>query len=116
MPPLTIDTAAPAGGLVAIIPLMAQCLQFVCAWLSSAAAVPAMGSFFGMTGATLLMVNHPRYSKWGWLAYLVSNGAWLVHASRTSQEALIVQTVYFTFTSIVGAVVWIVRPALSAKA
>ena len=73
----------------------------------------SMGAFFGMAGATLLMLNHPRYSKWGWVAYLVSNGAWLIHASRTSQEPLMVQTVYFSFTSIVGAVVWIVRPALA---
>lgn len=76
----------------------------------------SMGAFFGMAGATLLMLNHPRYSKWGWVAYLVSNGAWLIHASRTSQEPLMVQTVYFSFTSIVGAVVWIVRPALAKNA
>lgn len=69
-------------------------------------------ALFGMLGATLLMVNHPKYSKWGWVAYLASNGCWLVYASATSQGSLMLQTLYFTFTTLVGIWTWIAWPAI----
>lgn len=80
--------------------------------ISSIMTHDGAAAFFGMVGATLLMVNHPRYSKWGWVAYLVSNGCWLIYANATQQESLKLQTLYFTFTTLVGIWTWIVWPAL----
>lgn len=72
-----------------------------------------IGCLTALTGSALLALNL-KVSAWGWLAYLISNGAWIVFALYTSNTALLVQTLGFTMTSIIGCWRWI-PPLLNAE-
>jgi hypothetical protein len=76
-------------------------------------AIEILAASFGVWGTVLLARNGPRAGR-GWLAYLVSNVAWLVVAWRTEQWPLFVMHLAFLASSIFGIWVWLLKPALDA--
>jgi nicotinamide riboside transporter PnuC len=66
-----------------------------------------IGAFFGILGAALLAI-HNRYSRWGWVAYVVSNFAWIFYGTKTDASPLVVQMGFFTLISFVGIYRWFV--------
>jgi nicotinamide riboside transporter PnuC len=63
------------------------------------------GCIFGLTGAFLLALNN-RYSGYGFYLFLISNAAWIAFAMLTSVQALSVQNIGFTLTSLLGIYRW----------
>jgi hypothetical protein len=63
----------------------------------------AAGAVSALVGAWLLALRLP-YSHWGWVAYLVSNMCWLVFAILIGRWWLLLQTMGFIISSLVG--VW----------
>ena len=66
---------------------------------------------FGLIG-TLLLATRSRHAGWGFLAFLASNGGWLVFAWSHAHWALFVQQLGFTLSSLLGIYVWIIHPAI----
>lgn len=60
-----------------------------------------MGATNGLIGAYLLAFK-TRYTKFGWIAYLLSNCCWLVFAILLQRNWLLVQTIGFTVSSLIG--------------
>ena len=58
-----------------------------------------------LLGSALLATNRD-VSRWGFVAYLVSNAAWILVALATSQTHLLVQQIGFTATSAYGVYRW----------
>jgi hypothetical protein len=63
------------------------------------------GCIFGLSGAFLLALNN-RFSGYGFYLFLVSNAAWIAFAMLTSVQALSVQNIGFTLTSLIGIYRW----------
>lgn len=63
------------------------------------------GCVFGLLGSYLLS-NNNRASGWGFAAYLVSNTGWIVFALMSSNMALLIMQLGFTWTSLRGLVRW----------
>jgi hypothetical protein len=63
------------------------------------------GSITGLIGGLLLALNAP-YSGWGFVAFLLSNTAWLSHGIRTKTWSLVAMQVGFTATSLLGVWRW----------
>ena len=63
-----------------------------------------------MTGSGLLALRSHRWSKWGFVAFLVSNLLWITWAIYAGATHLLVQNLGFTVTSVVGIVNWFQRP------
>lgn len=61
------------------------------------------GAINGVAGAWMLAIRF-RYSSYGWIAYLLSNMFWLVFAISIDRKWLLIQTICFTGSSLVG--VW----------
>lgn len=59
------------------------------------------GAANGLLGAWLLAFKTP-YAKFGWVAYLISNVFWLAFALILARQWMLVQTVGFTVSSVVG--------------
>ena len=76
-------------------------------------AVNWIAAFFGVLGTVLLAMNGPR-AGWGFVAYMVSNSAWLASAWMQSHWPFFTQQVAFMATSVLGTWVWLVRPRLRA--
>lgn len=72
-----------------------------------------IGAAFGILGTILLATNGKR-AGWGFVAYLISNAAWLSHAIGSNQTPLLVQTLIFTGSSLVGVWVWLINPRRKA--
>lgn len=60
---------------------------------------------FGLVGAFLL-ATHTRFSKWGWICFLLSNVGWISYALSTHANGLLLQQVGFTATSLLGLKQW----------
>lgn len=69
------------------------------------------GALTGIVGALLLALKKD-YSKWGWLSFLASNGFWLAYSLASETTSLMVQTIAFTGTSLLGLWQWVLRPAI----
>jgi hypothetical protein len=67
------------------------------------------GCALGLLGAFLLATNS-RYSRWGWIAFLLSNGAWIAYSLLVSANGLLLQQVGFTITSLIGVRQWFFAP------
>ncbi len=65
-----------------------------------------MGSASGITGAMVLAVNLP-WSGYGWLAFLLSNLAWITYARLARVVSLFLMQLVFTITSLVGICRWL---------
>lgn len=61
----------------------------------------SLGAFFGITGSLLLALGVP-ISRYGWLAFLMSNLAWIIFALLFRFRKLLVQSLFFTVTTLVG--------------
>lgn len=70
---------------------------------------PAMlewaGCVFGVLGATLLATN-TRWSRYGWIPFLVSNVFWIGLAQEDNKHGLLTQQLVFTATSLLGIYRW----------
>ncbi len=64
------------------------------------------GCALGLLGALLLSIN-TRVSRWGWIAFLASNFAWIGYALSTGAYGLLLQQAGFTVTSLIGIRRWI---------
>lgn len=73
-----------------------------------------VGCLLGVSGSLLLAMNNRR-SGWGFVAYLVSNAAWLAFGIATGVQALVVQHLVFTAVSGFGVWRWLVRPRVAAS-
>jgi hypothetical protein len=63
------------------------------------------GCILGLLGAVLLAVNC-RVSRWGWVAYLLSNAAWIGYSIHAGANGLLLQQVFLIITNIVGLRRW----------
>lgn len=68
-----------------------------------------VGCATGILGALLVSLNNHR-SKWGFVAYLLSNVCWLGFALITKSDGLVAMQVVFLGLSIVGIYNWFARP------
>ncbi len=65
-----------------------------------------LGRIAGLLGSYLLSENSTR-SKYGWVAFLVSNGCIGTYAALTDAPFLLLMQAGFTYTSIRGVRRWI---------
>ncbi len=70
-------------------------------------AIEWAGTLLGLIGAGLLALNMPN-SGYGFIAFLVSNGCWIVWSIRGRAYGMLTMQIGFTVTSITGIVRWIV--------
>lgn len=61
----------------------------------------AIAALFGVAGSYALACRRP-WARYGWCAYLVSNMAWIVFAVAGNHWWLLVQSVAFLGSSILG--------------
>ena len=66
-----------------------------------------LGFATGAAGSMLLAMNN-RHSGFGFIAFLVSNGFWLVFGLLTRAPGLVAMQAVFTVTSLVGIYRWFV--------
>lgn len=71
------------------------------------------GCATALIGSALLALN-TRHSAWGFPVYLISNLCWIVYAVAADNDALLLQQVGFTLTSIAGCWRWL-RPRPGAS-
>lgn len=64
-----------------------------------------IGCGFGLLGALLLSLNC-KHSGWGFVAFLVSNVAWITFAVQNGINGLLVMQFGFTITSLIGIYRW----------
>lgn len=64
-----------------------------------------LGCMTGLLGATLLALNN-RYSGYGFMVFLVSNGCWVMYGILGGAWGLIVMQLGFTATSLLGLYRW----------
>jgi hypothetical protein len=72
------------------------------------------GFIFGASGAALLALNRPDWSRWGFVLFLASNVAWIAFALEQEQRWLLLQTMVFTGTSLLGIWQWFRAPRADA--
>lgn len=70
-----------------------------------------MGCVLGLTGS-LLMARATSISRWGWVAFLGSNIAWIAYSQLVGATGLFIQQIGFTLTSLYGLWRWILKDAL----
>lgn len=64
-----------------------------------------IGCGFGLLGALLFSLNC-KHSGWGFVAFLVSNVAWITFAVQNGINGLLVMQFGFTITSLIGIYRW----------
>lgn len=69
------------------------------------------GCFLGIAGAALLSLNN-RWSGYGFVAFLVSNMAWIGFGVLTGSNGLITMQIVFSMTSLFGIWQWLINPRL----
>lgn len=72
---------------------MSSCLEWI-------------GAVSGATGALLLAANR-SWSRWGFVAFLVSNVCWIAFGVSTAAPGLVAMQVVMTGTSLLGIHRWI---------
>ena len=73
------------------------------------------GCITGLCGAGLVALK-TRYSGWGFVLYLASNGAWIAFGLLSHAYGVVVMQVGFTVTSVIGVWNWLIAPrALAHK-
>lgn len=63
------------------------------------------GCALGLLGA-LLLASNTRHSRWGWIAFLASNGAWIAYSLLVDAHGLLLQQAGFTLSSLLGVHRW----------
>ena len=64
------------------------------------------GSGAGVQGAIMLALNE-SFSGFGWIAFLVSNVAWIVYGRLMRIHSIVLMQLVFTATSLVGIYRWL---------
>ncbi len=67
-----------------------------------------LGAALGMLGSLLIALRIPPV--FGFLAFLISNVAWIIYARRKGLRGLLTQQVFFVGTSLLGLWNWLVGP------
>lgn len=83
--------------------------DFVATLLSHACTADFAGLVCGV-GGTLLLAIKSRRAGWGFVAYLVSNVAWMAFAYDHALTKLLAQHAIFTVSSLIGVWMWLIRP------
>ena len=65
------------------------------------------GCATGVAGALLLALNN-KFSGWGFVLFLMSNGFWMAFGIQTGAPGLVATQVMFTATSVLGIYRWLV--------
>lgn len=73
--------------------------------------IEIIAAVFGIVG-TLLLATNGRFAGYGFIAFLVSNAGWLSFSFAHAHWFMFAQQVGFTISSLIGAWVWIVKPAI----
>lgn len=63
------------------------------------------GCAMGLLGSLLLATN-TSHSRFGWIAFLLSNLAWIAYALWADAMGLLLQQIGFTATSLLGIRKW----------
>lgn len=74
--------------------------------------IEIIAAVFGIVG-TLLLATNGRFAGWGFIAFLVSNTGWLMFSYTHAHWFMFAQQIGFTISSLLGAWIWIVRPAIN---
>lgn len=72
-------------------------------------------TFTAFVGSALLAFNSSKWSKWGFVAFLVSNSLWIAWAANANAVPLLAQNIGFTATSVYGVWKWFRTGRKSAK-
>lgn len=64
-----------------------------------------MGTFFSLLGA-LVVALHLSWSKWGFVAFLISNVTWIAFSLLTRQYHILAMQLGFATINIVGLFRW----------
>lgn len=81
------------------------------AQLAAVTAVELLAAATGLLGTALLAIK-AKWAGWGFVAYLVSNGAWISFALDHGHMGLLLQQAGFTAFSVVGVWQWLLKPAV----
>lgn len=68
-----------------------------------------IGCGAGVAGAALLSLDSPRWSKWGFPFFLVSNLSWIAYSALTGSAGLGLMQACYLLTSVVGCARWLRR-------
>jgi hypothetical protein len=69
-------------------------------------AVGWFGSVTGLLGSLILALN-TSFSGWGFVAFLLSNAAWLTYGIKTRTWSMVAMQIGFTATSTLGVWRWL---------
>ena len=73
------------------------------------------GCATGVAGASLLALNN-KFSGWGFVLFLISNGFWTAFGIQTHAVGLVTTQVVFTATSLLGIYRWLgSRPPMQKR-
>jgi len=64
------------------------------------------GSITGLLGSLILGLN-TSFSGWGFVAFLLSNAAWLTYGFKTKTWSMVAMQIGFTVTSSIGVWRWL---------
>ena len=73
--------------------------------------IEIIAASFGIVG-TLLLATNGRFAGWGFIAFLGSNAGWLIFSYTHAHWFMFSQQVAFSISSLIGAWIWIAKPAL----
>lgn len=76
--------------------------------------IEIVAAMFGLSG-TLLLATKSQWAGWGFVAFLGSNTGWLVFAWQHNYQAMFIQQIGFTISSLVGIWVWLIKPSIEAR-
>ena len=76
--------------------------------------IEIIAAVFGIVG-TLLLATNGRYAGYGFIAFLVSNAGWLSFSYAHAHWFMFTQQVGFTISSLIGAWIWIGKPAINRQ-
>lgn len=72
--------------------------------------IELVAAVFGIAG-TLFLAGKGRFAGYGFVAYLLSNFAWIAFAVDRELYGLLLQQLVFTLSSMYGVWMWLIRPA-----
>lgn len=74
--------------------------------LTTLATFGWLGTFTGIIGGTLIALNLPDYSKFGFIFFLMSAVSWLVQGYKNKDYPLIILNCVFIVIDILGVYRW----------
>lgn len=76
-------------------------------------AIEWLAALFGVLG-TILLARRGPLAGWGFVLYLASNVGWLAFAWIQRDWAILAQNIAFLASSVLGILVWLIRPRASS--